>query len=338
MTKIPFEHASYRAQARRLRALAIEALKHYPFIPHNIELIKYSANAIFRITDRQNKRYALRINPQGHHQQAAIQEETQWINHILATTDLIVAAPVKTVSEQYFIEIHHQMIPSNRFCLLFEWLPGKTKWKSINEQYANNLGKLIGTLHQSGRSLSMKHRDYWRADGLIGAQTAKFYNIEKLSAVSAHEQQLLTAARRMVYELLKGLESEHPDKTGVIHTDTQPNNILVHQGQFAIIDFDDCGLGFYNDDLAVALCAFEHVTEGNHRKSFDQLKDALLDGYNESMPLLAEDIRLLPYFMLARKLVTIAWLEARKTNPGIRYYFPIAIERAIQFYQHLVCE
>ncbi|WP_272947085.1 hypothetical protein [Legionella parisiensis] len=41
----------------------------------------------------------------------------------------------------------------------------------------------------------MKHRDYWRADGLIGAQTATFYNIEKLSDVSAHEQQHLTAAR-----------------------------------------------------------------------------------------------------------------------------------------------
>ncbi|KTD44323.1 hypothetical protein Lpar_0409 [Legionella parisiensis] len=55
MTTMPFEHASYRAQARRLRSLAIEALKHYPFIPHRIELVKYSANAIFRITDIQNK-------------------------------------------------------------------------------------------------------------------------------------------------------------------------------------------------------------------------------------------------------------------------------------------
>lgn len=45
---------------------------------------------------------------------------------------------------------------------------------------------------------------------------------------------------------------------------------------------------------------------------------------------------LLPYFMLARKLVTIAWLEARKTNPGIRYYFPTAIARAIQYYQRIV--
>ncbi|WP_058516340.1 hypothetical protein [Legionella parisiensis] len=75
------------------------------------------------------KRYALRVNPHGHHQHAAIQEEIQWINHILTTTDLIVAAPVKTISQQYFIEIHHQMIPSNRFCLLFEWLPGKKNGK-----------------------------------------------------------------------------------------------------------------------------------------------------------------------------------------------------------------
>ncbi|MBN9228474.1 MULTISPECIES: phosphotransferase enzyme family protein [Legionella] len=335
-TKQLFERASYLAQVRRLRALAIEALKHYPFITHNIEFIKYSANAIFRITDHQNKRYALRINPYGHHQHAAIEEEIHWMQHIRSTTDLIVPAPVKTLSGHYFIEVQHQMVQSDRYCFVSEWLAGKTKWNGINEQYANTLGKLIGALHQSGRGISMPHRNYWLADGLIGAETAKFYNIETLTDVSIQEQKVLTAARRMVYEILKEFECKHPEKTGVIHFDTQPNNILVHQGHFAIIDFDDCGLGFYNDDLAVALCAFEHLAEGNLHQSFYRLKEALLRGYGEHMPLSAEDIRLLPYFMLARKLVTIAWLEARKTNPGIGYYMPTAVERAIQFYQHIL--
>ncbi|CAM2972665.1 serine/threonine protein kinase [Legionella steigerwaltii] len=334
-TKQLFEQASYLTQVRRLRALAIEALKQYPFITRKIEFIKYSANAIFRVTDHQNKRYALRINPYGHHQQAALQEEMQWIQHILTTTNLNVPVPIKTSSGQYFIEVRHPLVQTNRYCFVSEWLAGKKKWNSINEHYANKLGQLIGILHQSGRGISMPHRNYWLADGLIGAETAKFYNIEMLSEVSIQEQQVLTAARRMVYEILKEFECKHPDKTGVIHSDTQPNNILVHQGRFAIIDFDDCGLGFYHDDLAVALCAFEHVAEGNSQQSFHRLKEALLHGYSEQMPILEEDIRLLPYFMLARKLVTIAWLEARKTNPGIRYYFPTAVDRAIRFYQQI---
>ena len=331
-----FKQASYLAQVRRLRALATEAVKHYAFTTRNIEFIKYSANAIFRITDSENKQYVLRINPENHHQQPAILEELRWMNHILETTDLIVPTPIKTVSGQYVVDVFHPMIPSSRFCLLFEWLPGKKKWKSINEDYANNLGETIAKLHRSGHGISMKNRSYWLADGLIGAETGKFYNIEKLSDISIQEQQTLTSARRMAHTILKEQEQKHPDKTGVIHSDTQPNNILVHQGQFSIIDFDDCGLGFYNDDLAVALCAFEHIAEGNQCKSFNLLKDSLLNGYSKYMPLTEDDIRLLPYFMLTRKLVTIAWLEARKTNPSIRYYFPIAIARAIQFYQQIV--
>lgn len=334
-TKKPFEQASYLAQVRRLRTLAEEALKYYPFTAHTIEFIKYSANAIFKITDMQNKQYVLRINPPGHHEQPAILDEIKWMDHILASTDVVVPTPVKSLAGQYFTEITHHLIPSSRYCLVFKWLPGKRKWHSINESYAKKLSQLIAKLHLSGSGVSMSHRKYWLADGLLGTESAKFHNIEQLTDVSAQEQQYITAARKMLYTILKEQEIKHPEKTGVIHSDTQPNNILVHQGQFSIIDFDDCGQGFYLDDLAVALNAFEHVAESNQNKSFLQLKNALLEGYSEYISLSSEDIKLLPYFMLTRKLVTIAWLEARKSNPGIRYYYPIAINRAIEFYKQI---
>lgn len=331
-----FGKVSYLAQVRRLRSLAEETLKHYPFTYSSLEFIKYSANAIFKVTDRQDKQYVLRINPPGHHQIEAIQEEISWINQILSTTNLIVPTPIKSLSGQYFTEISHRLIPNNRFCLVFEWLPGTKNWHSINTIYAKKLGQLIAKLHLSGKGISINHRNYWLTDGLIGTKNAKFHNIEKLSDVSMQEQQDITSARRMLYPILNELETKHPDKTGLIHTDTQPNNIVVHKGQFSIIDFDDCGLGFYYDDLAVALNAFEHVAESNHNKSFQLLKDALVEGYSEHIPLSQEDAKLLPYFMLARKLVTIAWLEARKSNPSIGYYYPIAVNRAIVFYKHIM--
>lgn len=144
---------------------------------------------------------------------------------------------------------------------------------------------------------------------------------------------MITAARRVVYEKLKHYEIADKNKTGVIHSDVQPNNILIHGSDYTVIDFDECGVGFYGDDLAVALAAFEHVSEGNKQKSFLILKEALFNGYSKFMPLSEEDIQLSPYFLLARKLTTVAWLEARKNNPNLRYYFPIAIERAISFFQ-----
>jgi len=330
----PPKQPSYLAQIRQLRTLAKEAVKQYSLTARHMEFIKYGTNGIFRITDSQQKQYALRI-PDSHHEPSAILEEIGWMNHILETTDVTVPKPIKTLSGQYIVEASHPTVSSSRCCLLFEWLPGKKKWKSINENYANHLGEIIAKLHRSGLHFPMNHRNYWLADGLIGVETAKLYNIEKLPTISAQEQQQLTSARRMVYTILKDQEQKYPNKTGVIHSDTQPNNILVHEGRFSMIDFDDCGIGFYNDDLAVALCAFEHIAEGNPSKSFPLLKEALLNGYSKHMPLSEEDLRLLPYFMLTRKLVTIAWIEAHNINPRAHHYFPIAIARAIQFYEKI---
>ena len=98
-----FEQVSYLTQVKRLRELATEVVKLYPFKVKKMEFIKYSANAIFKITDIQNKQYVLRINPTGHHTQQAITEEITWIHHIINTTNLSVPLPVKTMEEEYVL-------------------------------------------------------------------------------------------------------------------------------------------------------------------------------------------------------------------------------------------
>ena len=75
--------------------------------------IKYSANAIFKITDIQKKQYVLRINPTGRHTQLAILEEISWIHHMISTTNLSVPLPVKTIDAQYVIEAKHTLIDSS---------------------------------------------------------------------------------------------------------------------------------------------------------------------------------------------------------------------------------
>ncbi|MGA9315234.1 MAG: hypothetical protein WBV77_11455, partial [Solirubrobacteraceae bacterium] len=69
-----------------------------------------------------------------HHTHQAILEEIMWLNYIINSTDLLVPKPVKTIDENYVVEANN--ISSNRFCIVFEWLQGKKRWKSINEQYA----------------------------------------------------------------------------------------------------------------------------------------------------------------------------------------------------------
>lgn len=334
MSIIPFEQASYLTQVRRLRALATEVVKQYPITVRAIDFIKYGANTIFRVIDTQSKSYMLRIHPAQYHSKEAILEEMNWLHHILKTTDIPVPKPVCTNDDQYVMKHQHPTLSEARYCDVFEWLPGKRKWKSIDSKYAFNLGDLIAQLQKNGQDMTINHRHYWSADGLVCADKAKFYNVENLSDVTTKEQKTITEARRFVYRTLKHYEELHKDKMGLIHGDMQPNNILVHKNQYAVIDFDDCGVGLYGDDLATALFAFEYVSEGDKSKNFFELKDALFKGYSEHMPLTQEDINLSPYFLLARKLTTIGWLELRRDNPSLRPYFRVAVIRAIKFFEH----
>ena len=98
----------------------------------------------------------------------------------------------------------------------------------------------------------------------------------------------------------------------MFHADLNPNNVVVRQNNYAVIDFDDCGIGFYGSDLAVALFAFEFLTEGNPQKNFFALKEALFQGYADHMPLTQDDVDMSPYFLLAQKLGAIGSLELRK--------------------------
>lgn len=330
-----FEQASYLSKVMRLRALAQVALDAYPIKVKSIEFIKLSANAIFRVVDSRNKRYQLRINPKIYHNAQAVLEEIKWLNHIKNKTNILVPTPISNKNGEYAIECVHSGVSTPRFCTLFEWLPGKRRWKSIDENYAFNLGLLISQLQQVGKNVNIKHRNYWDADRLVGTTKAKFYNVEKLHDVTITEQKWITTARRVVHHKLKQYEKLHKDKFGLIHGDMQPNNILVDKGKYAVIDFDDCGIGLYGVDLGTALCAFEHIAEGDKRKSFQNLQDSLLQGYAQHMPLTQKDIELLPYFMLSIKLMTIGWLEIRRDNSQIRRYHSIGVKRAIRFFRSI---
>lgn len=333
---IPFEQASYLSRVRRFRALAEVVVTQYPIKAQSIDLIKYNANAIFRVTDTQKKKYILRIHPHQYHTPQAVLEEIKWLHHIAKTTNLLVPKPVATIEGDYLVQHKHPALPTVRLCDLFEWRPGSILWGSINEHYSYNLGSIIGQLQKNGKEIHIEHRRYWNVDGLIGTDKAKFYNVEQLTGVSPAEQKVITDARRFAYQRLKNYEESYKDRSGLIHNDLQPNNLIYHQGKYAVIDFDDCGIGLYGDDLAVALFAFEYLAEGGRGKDFSQLKEALFQGYSEHMPLPQEEIDLIPYFLLARKLNSISWIELRrKDNPTLNVYYYEAIIRAMQFFIRL---
>jgi len=318
------QNHSYLTQVRSLRALAMEAIKQYPIKVKNLDFIKYSANAIFKITDTRHKKYLLRIPPAGFQTKGAILEEIKWLNHILNTTDILVPKPVTTDKGHYVATV--------RGCTLFEWIEGRFLWNGINKNYAYKVGALNAQLEASGKHLKIKHRHYWDTEGLVGTKRPRLCNVERLTGIDKKQQAIITAARRCAYKKLKDYEDRHPETLGLIHEDLNPNNIIIQKNNYGVIDFDDCGIGLYGYGLTAPLFAFEYLTEGHKKKDFATLKVALYQGYADRASLTQEDIDMIPYFLLARKLCALAAMEIRKDNPKLRPWFQKAIDRAIAFF------
>ena len=64
-------------------------------------------------------------------------------------------------------------------------------------------------------------------------------------------------------------------EVGLIHADLHLGNALFWRDDVRVIDFDDCGFGYWLYDIAVALW------ELRHRNDYEQFRAALIEGYTQ---------------------------------------------------------
>ena len=96
-----------------------------------------------------------------------------------------------------------------------------------------------------------------------------------------------------------------PQSYGLIHGDPSFGNLLFLEAEPALIDFDDCGFGYYVYDLAVVLA-------GAWGKScYKENHQALLAGYQSVRALTTTEVAALPVMMAARAASLILWAAAQ---------------------------
>src|SRR5260221_1287501 len=92
------------------------------------------------------------------------------------------------------------------------------------------------------------------------------------------------------------------DRFGLIHADVRLANLLADGDDIQVIDFDDCGFGWFMFDLATAVSFMEHDPR------VPELCDAWVRGYRRVLPLPAADEAEIPTFVLLRRLQLVAWV------------------------------
>jgi Ser/Thr protein kinase RdoA (MazF antagonist) len=93
-----------------------------------------------------------------------------------------------------------------------------------------------------------------------------------------------------------------PDVFGLIHADLRLANLLVDGDTTTVIDFDDCGFGWYFYDFGTAVSFFEDDP------AVPEWQDAWATGYRSRRPLPSDGEAMLPSFVLLRRLLLLAWM------------------------------
>ncbi len=299
--------SSQQAVLRGYDPFARAALEPYGFPPDaQISLLSLSENATYLITDAVAGRTAvLRVHRTGYHPPGAVASELAWLQALRGDEGLLTPAVYRSLDGRAVVEVAIGAL--TRQTVLFEWLPGAEPPEDQLAHKFELLGAICARMHSHARTWRRPAgfvRFSWDFDCCVG-DTPRWGRWQDGIGVGKEELTTLTRAAELMRARL-GSYGSGPDTFGLIHADVRLANLLVSGDDIAVIDFDDCGFGWYMFDVATAVSFIEHDPR------VPELCEAWVRGYRRVMPLAARDEAEIATFVLLRRLQLVAWVGSHR--------------------------
>ena len=241
-----------------LRPLAAEALDQFGITPKSFRLINFGYNCTYRIVDADGQLLGLRINLSSKRTAQNLRAEVQWLKALNERTSLRVPHPLLTVSGNEFAEVTLPGDERKVSAVLYRWLDGHTLPDSPTKAQLRAMGEAMARMHDFA--------DSWRPAGdaelqLITdpLQGTPNHVLSGDPRVPADLLDLVQRSLRNIESVFARLQAEESAKP--IHADLHAGNALWRDGKLSIIDFDDAGLGFELQDLAIAIFYMRESTD-----------------------------------------------------------------------------
>jgi len=315
-----FEKLTHLGRMRRMRCLAQTALDEYDLAETHVSFLRHAGNTLFRVVEANptlakeanhlfaDGQYLLRIHQPGYQTTDAIVLELEWLAALRRDAGAPVPEPVPTLKDRLLTTVAVPGVPGTRNCSLLRWVRGRLITKGIQAQHFRAQGQLMALLHDHAgqwhapRGYAKRRYDWYGLfsnDGGSGLPASEAWSLLPPSYAKSF-QVVARRVRQVMDDWGDGVEV-----CGLIHADLGVDaNVLFWRGEARAIDFDDCGIGYWIYDLAIAL---EHCRED---AAYPQYRDALLNGYAEIRPLPKEQSGYLELFMVAFQVYWGLWAAA----------------------------
>lgn len=275
-----------------------------------VSLLAISENATFRAEDDGGAEpVVLRVHRPDYHTRAEIESEIAWIEALRAEGIVATPAPLRTRSGARLAAFRQG--DQTRHVAAFAFMTGAEPETGAGlAEGFRLLGEISARLHGHVRRWSPPPgfaRKTWDFETTIGAQP-HWGSWRDSLGLDAQGAALLARCTEALGARIAAYGAG-PDKFGLIHADLRLANLLVEGDRLGVIDFDDCGFGWFVYDFAAAVSFLE--TE----PFIPDLAEAWVAGYRRVAPLGAEDVAMIPVFVMLRRMMLSAWIARHAETP-----------------------
>jgi len=301
-----FDSLPHEQQLPILLELAEAATAHYD-LPDGllVKLINLSENATYKIEAPDGRRWALRIHRDGYHSKTAVASELAWLIDLRSTGVVTTPAPVKGRGGELIQQVAHPRMPRPRNVVLFDWESGTEP--GIGEDLSGPfevLGEVTARMHLHTRAWKRPEwfsRFTWDFETSLGEQQPHWGRWRDGMGVDAERAKLFGRTVDLIGKRL-ATYGKSSERFGLIHCDLRLANLLIDGKAVKVIDFDDCGFGWYMYDAATPVSFYEHEPQ------VPGLIESWKTGYRRVIPLSKADEAEIPTFVMLRRLLLVAWI------------------------------
>ena len=206
-----------------------------------LKMINHSENTTYLVTPANGARpVILRVHREGYHSVNGIKSELAWMHALQAEANVLTPQAIRGNDGEEIQSVSHPALPRPRNCVLFHLIDGyEPQQENLIEPF-KQLGEVTARTHI--HSMGWKRPPYferlsWDFEHSLGKH-ANWGKWEDGPDMNAARRPIL---QRLVDTMERRLKrfGQAPDRYGLIHADFRLANLLIHEGNTRVIDFDD---------------------------------------------------------------------------------------------------
>lgn len=288
-------------QVKSLRDCVQGILSSYEFGAFSFELINHEFNSTYKVLSESGVRYALRVNVNSDRSRENLDAEIYWVSQV---NSVRTPKPVKNSRGDFVTTGWHEASGRELSAVVYTWLEGEEVGDEPTLEQIHAMGVAMAKLHSEAEHIQLPPgAELPSVDDFLWGQKDMLFS--PVSSLSEADKKDLAVVRTEVEAALEVLSRDA--KVQPIHADIHPYNVMWHEGELAVFDFDDSAIGLPVQDLATSLYYLDT----------DEQDQAFLAGYSSVRELPKFTEKQMKLLKLQRRIILLNYLF-ETSNPEHR--------------------